>query len=172
MVADPSYADGALAALRRLTAENGALATFDGFPAMAAKQVPYTMGKQVSFDFACECVRKVIDVCRGGSPPSPMLDQLVPCIAAFPAAILACVLSHPGDMLLTAYYKGSSDGVLGSLQSLLRQGGVAALFTGLRARLIHVISIIWVRMPRRPRRRACACRALEARMCMCCACYM
>ena len=47
MVAEPEYAEGTLDCLRKLSAEKGALASFEGFPAMCAKQVPYTMGKQV-----------------------------------------------------------------------------------------------------------------------------
>lgn len=46
LVADPTYAPDALAALRRLSRENGPLASFAGFTAMMSKQVPYTMGKQ------------------------------------------------------------------------------------------------------------------------------
>ena len=48
LVADPSYASGPLQALVRLSASNGPLASLAGFPAMCAKQVPYTMGKQVT----------------------------------------------------------------------------------------------------------------------------
>ena len=39
MVADPNFADGTLAALRRISRENGPFASLYGFPAMAAKQV-------------------------------------------------------------------------------------------------------------------------------------
>jgi len=145
MVANPDYADGPVAALQKITAENGPLATFNGFSAMCAKQVPYTMGKQVSFDFMCECVRGLLRLAFVQSDGNA-LEPLVPAVAAFPAAIIACVLSHPGDMLLTAYYKGSDDGVFGSLRRLLGEGGITALFRGLRARLIHVISIIWVQL--------------------------
>ena len=47
LVADPSYARSAFGGLRRLSRENGPLASFKGFGAMLSKQVPYTMGKQV-----------------------------------------------------------------------------------------------------------------------------
>ena len=47
MVADPNYASSSLAALGRISREKGPLGSLGGFPAMAAKQVPYTMGKQV-----------------------------------------------------------------------------------------------------------------------------
>ena len=47
-VSDPAYADASTVdTFNRLCAERGALASFEGIPAMCAKQVPYTMGKQV-----------------------------------------------------------------------------------------------------------------------------
>ena len=148
-VSDPDYCrEGSIATLRKLASENGALASFSGMPAMCAKQVPYTMGKQVSFDLACECVRGLVYFCcRHDATLKRSLDKLVPCIAALPAAALACIMSHPGDMVLSAYYSGGGGrSVLSTVRSLLADGGVAALFRGLRARLIHVISIIWVQL--------------------------
>ena len=78
---------------------------------MCAKQVPYTMGKQVSFDLACECVRGIFDVIGKASNNEalrPFLDKFVSAVAAIPAAIIACVMSHPGDMVLTTYYNGGA----------------------------------------------------------------
>ena len=47
---------------------------------------------------------------------------------------------HPGDVLLTEYYKGDCDecsSLLESLRSVLRKRGVAGLFVGLQARPNH-----------------------------------
>ena len=76
----------------------------------------------------------------------PALDRLVPCVAALPAAVLACLMSHPGDMVLTAYYNGGGGSVVAAVRKLVAEGGMPALFRGLRARLLHVISIIWVQL--------------------------
>ena len=119
---------------------------------MCAKQVPYTMGKQVSFDIACECVRRFfMATCQADCAWSAALDKCVPIIAALPAAVLACVMSHPGDMVLTSYYKRSEGGskslsVLQTARALIERGGLSELFRGLRARLVHVIAIIWVQL--------------------------
>ena len=59
MVADPDYARGPAAALARISREKGPFGSLGGFPAMAVKQVPYTMGKQVSFDFLCGLARAI-----------------------------------------------------------------------------------------------------------------
>jgi len=146
-VSDPEYCDSTLGTLYKLSSENGYLATFDGMPAMSAKQVPYTMGKQVSFDIACECVRGLFRLVVHDADSLAAMDKLTPCIAAFPAAVLACVMSHPGDMVLTSYYKNKKGGTVFEVaRSLVAEGGISALFRGLRARLLHVISIIWVQL--------------------------
>jgi len=149
-VSNPDYCDGGtVATLRKLAREKGALASFEGMPAMCAKQVPYTMGKQVSFDVCCACVRGLFDWgCHVSKAESlrPALDRLVPCVAALPAAVLACLMSHPGDMVLTAYYNGGGGSVVAAVRKLVAEGGMPALFRGLRARLLHVISIIWVQL--------------------------
>ena len=64
------------------------------------------------------------------------MAKLAPVAAALPAAVCAAVLSHPGDSLLTAYYKGehASDSLGESVRRVLRERGVAGLFVGLQAR--------------------------------------
>jgi len=148
MVADPDYAPNAAAALGRISREKGPFGSLGGFPAMAAKQVPYTMGKQVSFDFLCTLA---VYLLRRSGVPATLAARLAPMVAALPAAVLAAVLSHPGDVLLTEFYKGGSDGeqsssLLESLRSVVRKRGVGGLFVGLQARLVHVIGIIWVQL--------------------------
>lgn len=51
MVSQPDFASGLFDALAKLIKEGGLASTFDGLEAMLAKQIPYTMTKQVSFDF-------------------------------------------------------------------------------------------------------------------------
>ena len=106
MVADPDFAAGTLSALGRICKESGPFASLKGFPAMAAKQVPYTIGKQVSFDFCCAIAAICLRSLLGDS--SGLVGRLAPVVAALPAAVLAAVLSHPGDTLLTAFYKGKA----------------------------------------------------------------
>lgn len=135
MVADPDYARGTAAALVRISREKGPFGSLGGFPAMAVKQVPYTMGKQVSFDFLCGLAVQLLS--RSGASPA-LASRLAPMVAALPAAVLAAVLSQPGDVLLTEFYKGGSDGgesssLLASLRSVLGKRGVAGLFVGLQA---------------------------------------
>merc|ERR1711970_245213 len=92
-------------------------------------------GKQVSFDYFCTIAHGfLVAVCS--AEVLERVDGLTPVLAALPAAVIACVLSHPGDAVLTQFFK---DGPQGG-------GGPLALFTGLKARLLHVIGIIWVQL--------------------------
>merc|ERR1712147_196595 len=80
MVSDPDYARNSLEGFRRRVAEDGPLASFAAVPAMTAKQVPYTMGKQVSFDYMCEIVHSVlVAVC--GAELLAQVDGFTPVIA-------------------------------------------------------------------------------------------
>lgn len=115
----------------------GLIASFGSLPAMLSKQVPYTMGKQVSFDFLCELVHSAIALF------SDRLDSLTPVIAALPAAVLACVLSHPGDTVLTRFFKDDADSVLAAFTRVSQEG---RLFAGIKARLLHVIGILWIQL--------------------------
>jgi solute carrier family 25 phosphate transporter 3 len=90
------------------------------------------------FDFICTTTKN--------EELRPVLDKFVAAVAALPAAVLACIMSHPGDMVLTSYYKDSSKSVIDTARALVEAGGLPALFRGLRARLMHVISIIWVQL--------------------------
>ena len=64
--------------------------------------------------------------------------------AAFCAAIIACLSSQPGDMVLTQTYKGKSSGKTFSdiVGDIWKEGGIPGFFSGTGARLVHVISII------------------------------
>jgi len=66
--------------------------------------------------------------------------------AAFLASIVACLSSHPGDVLLTATYKNSDDfsgaGFGSTVKRVFDEGGASAFFRGLNARFLHVGCII------------------------------
>ena len=115
-----------------------------GMPPMLAKQVPYTMGKQVSFDIFSGMLYSFL-VGMSFVQPKEIAIQ-VEIGAAFLASIVACLMSHPGDVLLTATYNdsvGSNDKGFGStIRMVYNDGGVSAFFRGLDARFFHVGCII------------------------------
>ncbi|GMH84774.1 hypothetical protein TL16_g10022 [Triparma laevis f. inornata] len=117
------------------------MSTFDGLAAMLAKQVPYTLGKQVSFDVFAGFLYAA--AAKFGFEGSEM-KFFISFGAAFMASILACLSSQPGDMILTKTYKEAGTGktFFSIVKELNADGGVGAFFTGTGARLAHVISII------------------------------
>ena len=120
MVGDASWAkENVITAILRLIREDGALASFSGLPAMLSKQVPYTMGKQVSFDMFAKALYAAAAYfalssgggsSNGGGGVDVRTKWAISLGAAFLASIVACLSSQPGDMILTATYKGAGGG--------------------------------------------------------------
>lgn len=157
IVTDPAYADlGLLSGFPKLVKEEGLWSSFSGIWAMLAKQVPYTFGKQVSFDVFATLLyvffdkyEKIILLSRN------KIKIIVPVVAAFIASIFACLFSQPGDMILTETYRrderANSDkknkGVaqksfIQVVNTIYGQGGVPRFFVGTGARIVHVGLII------------------------------
>lgn len=151
LVTDPAFVPGKrfLPALARLIRDEGwTTVLLGGFPAMLSKQVPYTFCKQVSFDvFAVSLYRAASDYAN--LAPSDVKAE-VSVAAAFLASILACVASHPGDVILTdTYKKGSADTATVKIPkfadvvaTVYREEGVGGFVTGISARFLHVGAII------------------------------
>lgn len=114
------------------------------------------MGKQVSFDiitklFYAAALFLALD--KGDSS----VKWCISVLSAFFAAVIACVTSQPGDVILTNTYKGSSSHGGASdaaavatsstdfpsvVSEIYRKHGLAGFYLGLQARLAHVASII------------------------------
>ena len=144
LVTDPSFANGLLDGLSKIVKEEGILSPFQkGLAPMLSKQVPYTMGKQVSFDlFAGMLYSTLLGLTF---LPKNGIALEVEVGAAFMASIVACLASHPGDVLLTATYKDSDEtngNFFETIQRVYQDGGILAFFRGLNARFIHVGCII------------------------------
>ena len=140
LLSDPNFASGLLDGLPRLLREDGVLSPFKGLPPMLSKQIPYTAAKQVSFDVAASAIYS------GLGAYAANLAFGVEVAAAFSASIVACVMSHPGDVLLTASYQSKENGAGGFFATASKiydgGGGFRAFFRGLNARFIHVGFII------------------------------
>jgi len=146
LVTDPSFADGLLPAMLRMIREEGWVAVFfGGFPAMLSKQVPYTFCKQVSFDVFAAGLYVAAYNTASLAPVDVKYEVSIG--AAFLASILACIASHPGDVILTDTYKkgtvpASVPRFADVVSTLYREEGVDGFFTGIIARFLHVGLII------------------------------
>jgi solute carrier family 25 phosphate transporter 3 len=138
---NPSSADSLLTGLSRLVEESGVFSLFTGLPAMLSKQVPYTIGKQVSFDvFAVMLYAAAANANLVASDVK--LEVLFG--AAFLASIVASILSHPGDVVLTATYKNAQSNLSFAevVSGVLETRGPKGFFSGITARFVHVGCII------------------------------
>jgi len=153
MVTDRSYAKKAfLPALIKLSREEGLLSTFSGIWAMLAKQVPYTFGKQVSFDVFAAYLYVFFHSLQERTTwiGNVHIKWAVSVTAAFLASIVACIFSQPGDMILTETY-GKESRILSTgkqrsfpqvVSKIYDEGGILNFFTGTGARIVHVGLII------------------------------
>ena len=145
LVTDPDFSNyNILTGIQRLKEESGAASLFYGLPAMLSKQCPYTLGKQVTYDAVCASLYSIV---TNANEASTKIE--VSLVAASCAAVVACVLSQPGDVILTETYKDKKASALAtnSFSSVVAtiygdRQGVNGFYTGLVARLIQVGGII------------------------------
>jgi len=128
---------GGLETAQKLIKEGGLWGAYSGFVPMLCKQVPYTVTKQCVFDWLTAAFYASFFVSGAAFAAGPLGCLLVSIGAAAVSAVLSCIASQPGDVLLTAAYKnGAAKPKLGDV--LQEGGGIAALFVGTKARLLHV----------------------------------
>lgn len=140
LVTDPTFSSNFLSAIPKLIDQIGISGIFDGFPAMLSKQVPYTAGKQISFDVFCGMLYYTLALAR---IPGDSAKVEVSCVAAALSSVIACLMSHPGDVILTASYQNASSHRFGEVvRSIFDDWGWRGFFSGLTARFLHVGIII------------------------------
>ena len=141
-----------LSGIPRIIREDGFVILMSGVWAMLAKQVPYTFGKQVSFDLIANRLYELSDKLLSGMVVDPLFVSL---LSAFFASIVACLCSQPGDMILTETYATRGGGAkpgnfVTVVQGIYQHddperrsgGGVSEFFRGTKARIVHVGMII------------------------------
>ncbi len=140
LVTEPTFASGLITGLPKLIKEAGLMSTFSGLAAMLAKQVPYTMTKQVSFDVFAGIF---YGLASNFGLSAADAKWVISFAAAFCAAFLACISSQPGDMVLTQTYKSKDQrSAAAIIADIYKAGGISGFFVGTGARLVHVITII------------------------------
>lgn len=141
LVTDLNFASNPLTGIPLIVRKSGVWSLFSGYPAMLSKQVPYTLGKQVSFDEVAKYLYSVVP-----TPSNPTTKLAVSFVSASFASIAACLLSQPGDVILTDTYKekGStpSPSIQNVTQAVYDRQGIQGFYSGLTARILQVGAII------------------------------
>ncbi|KAG0196515.1 mitochondrial phosphate carrier protein [Mortierella sp. GBA30] len=140
MVSQPSFATGLVSGFSRILKEEGVIRGFySGFAPIVLKQVPYTMSKFVIFEHASEVM---LNVAGGEGNVSGGALTTINLGSGLIAGVVAAVVSHPADTLLSAINKTSGVGsIISRLAGLAGELGVRGLFLGLGPRIVMVSTL-------------------------------
>jgi solute carrier family 25 phosphate transporter 3 len=114
-----------------------------GFPALIAKQIPFTVVQLVSFELLTSALYSTLGS-HGVDTSIGSTKFAITLFAAIIAAILSSTASQPGDVILSISNKSkknedsSKPNVLQIVTELYKEEGVQGFFKGYQARLVHV----------------------------------
>jgi len=146
-VAEPDFAPaGWVQAGLKMLKNEGFSGLWKGMTPMLYKQVPYTVTKNVSFDFLTTFSYAMLR--KAGYAMNATTSFLVPLLSAFTASILSCISSQPGDMLLSLVNAHEGDKTANDFLKQIYESkrGLKGLFVGTNARFLHVGIIVTVQL--------------------------
>jgi len=143
-VADPAFAGGVRDGILYIYKTEGVYGLFKGLPSMLLKQVPYTVGQFVAFEFALVLVKFVAELAMGSmNEISASGAAAISLCSGLIAGVVAGVISQPGDTILSKINQGDSDASpVHQIVVTAKALGFAGLFLGLGARLVQVSCMI------------------------------
>jgi len=140
-VSDPTYASGLAGTAARLLKEEGVVRGFySGFGPILFKQVPYTMAKFAVQGFAAEKIyasmgKKPAEMSASGNLGVALSSGVV-------AGVVAAIISHPADTLLSKMNKageGGTGSIPSRMMNVVKKEGMWKLSTGgLGARCVMI----------------------------------
>jgi len=142
LVSEPTYGGGSLpGAASALIKDNGVIGGFySGFIPMLFKQVPYTMAKFVVQGKAAEAICGAAGIDQGNMSGATTMG--VALSSGVVAGVVAAIISHPADTLLSKVNKagaGGSGGMMSRLSNIAGEIGFVNLCTvGLGARCVMI----------------------------------
>lgn len=141
LVSNPEYAPGLISAFPKIIKQEGVLKGFySGFGPICFKQIPYTMAKFAVQGAAAERIYKIC-----GTTPQVASDNTKLSIALSSgviAGVVAAIVSHPADTLLSLVNKegaGGTGSITSRLLNLAREAGFKKLcLVGLGPRCVMI----------------------------------
>jgi len=141
LVSQPDYAPSMPACATKMASEMGVVGAFySGFVPILFKQVPYTMAKFAVQGKASEQIYGAMgtdskSMSKGGNIGVSLLSGVV-------AGVVAAIISHPADTLLSKINKGGAGGtgsMMSRLMNIAAETGIVSLCTtGLMARCVMI----------------------------------
>jgi len=139
-VSDPTFPKGLGAGMGRMLATDGFLGFYAGLGPILFKQVPYTMAKFAVQGKAAEAIYKAANTTPDKSSKS--YNITVSLGSGVVAGVVAAIISHPADTLLSKINKKGAGGEGSTTTRLLRiakeTGFVKLCTTGLAARCVMI----------------------------------
>jgi len=139
-VSDSTFPKGLGAGLSRMLATDGPLGFYAGLGPILFKQIPYTMAKFAVQGLTAESIYKSL----GTSPKESTKGKnvTISLLSGVVAGVVAAVVSHPADTLLSKINKsgaGGSGGTVSRLFNIAREMGFVRLcLTGLPTRCVMI----------------------------------
>lgn len=147
MVAEPEYAQAGLVdGTLKMVRNDGIFGFWRGVTAMLCKQVPYTVTKNVSFDFFTTMSYSALKI--SGIHICARYKLLIPLVSAMTASMLSTLSSQPGDMLLSVIsaHEGEKKRTREFAKNIMKEQGIAGFFVGIQARFVHVGVIVTIQL--------------------------
>jgi len=146
LVAEPDFAkknNGWVNGGYSMLKNEGLDGLWKGINAMMAKQIPYTVTKNVSFDFFATLAYSYVKSSNSNLTISPKTKMLIPFFSAFIASILSSISSQPGDTLLSLVnaHEGKKR-TRDFAKGVYNKYGIRGFFIGMKARFLHVGLIV------------------------------
>ena len=145
--ASPSLKEGSRK--KRRKEERSGVNLFKGLPAIIAKQVPFTMVQLSTFELLTSFLYSSLAANHIDVASSSIDKFAITATAAVIAATMSTLCSQPGDTVLCASNRSNlRDSSLSALSvpdivaDIYRKDGVPGFFTGIQARLIHVMFMV------------------------------
>merc|ERR1712129_257469 len=131
MGSQPDYAPGMVSCAQKMSSEMGFVGAFySGFAPILCKQIPYTMAKFVVQQKSAEAIYTSI-----GQTPASMSSAgnvSVSLGSGVIAGVVAAIISHPADTLLSKINKAGAGGegsIASRMLTMSKETGVATLCT-------------------------------------------
>lgn len=126
--------------------KEGIQSLLKGLPAMFWKQVPYTITKNASFDLFTTWLYSAWRAM--GYAVTANVQFAIPLLSALAAAVLSCISSHPGDILLSLVNAHEGSKRTRDFAREIRNGkdGISGFFVGIKPRFLHVLMIVTVQL--------------------------
>eukprot|EP00188_Purpureofilum_apyrenoidigerum_P001248 Plantae.Rhodophyta-Purpureofilum_apyrenoidigerum.ctg16702.p1 GENE.Plantae.Rhodophyta-Purpureofilum_apyrenoidigerum.ctg16702~~Plantae.Rhodophyta-Purpureofilum_apyrenoidigerum.ctg16702.p1 ORF type:complete len:429 (+),score=45.63 Plantae.Rhodophyta-Purpureofilum_apyrenoidigerum.ctg16702:82-1368(+) len=145
-VADPNFPPTVVGGLQVLIKTEGVHGLYKGLFSLLLRQVPYTVGQFVSFEFALVFVKFLVEPFfrETADTISSSGAMIISTGAGVLAGAMASVISQPGDTILSKINQEESDdsSPVTQVTNMIRKLGFSGLFLGLGTRLVQVSCMI------------------------------